>query len=137
MMTPKQALIKDNETRPESERIPVKKGRGRLSKAANDRVIYLVQNKNYSVKGYEASTSTPATASAPATVSVKKVAVSGEKVIHDFVIFYEESMYKAVALDKRVFSMRECCNNCRVSLVQCHCGRPSVLNNIVVSIVPK
>jgi hypothetical protein len=140
MMTPKEALIRDNKSRPESDRIPVKEGRGRLSREANERVMYLATQPGYVIKGYEVSTSTPApayTGTVALGKTVKKVAVNNEKVIRDFVIFYEESMYKAVALDKTVYSMREVCNTCRVSLVQNHCESPTILGGIAVTITPR
>ena len=62
---------------------------------------------------------------------------NGEKVIQDFVVFYERDAYKAVAGNGKVYGMAEVCNNCRVSLVQCHCGKPTILGDITVTIKPR
>ena len=131
MMTPKEALIKDGT-------IPVKEGRGRLSRAAVDRCKWLVANKGYVIKGYEVSTSTPAPNSVtPSEPVVNKVKVANVKEVRDFTIFWPEDAYKAVGKDKKIWGMREACNTCRVSLVQCGCGNPTILNNIPVSITRK
>lgn len=61
----------------------------------------------------------------------------GEKVIADYVIFYERDNYKAVTDNGTVYGMAEVCNNCRVSLVQCHCGKPTILGDIAVTIKPR
>lgn len=50
---------------------------------------------------------------------------------------FPEDEYKAVEVGgKRVFSMRECCNLCRVSLTNHFCDAPTVLG-VPVSIVTK
>lgn len=140
MMTPKEALIKDNATRPESERIPVKEGRGRMSRTAVERIHWLISTKGWAIKGYEAVKPSKPVASNPTApsepVKVKRVPVTGVKEVQDFVIFFPEESFKAQGKD-RVWSMRECCNNCRVSLVQCHCEDPVILGGIKVSILPK
>lgn len=51
---------------------------------------------------------------------------------------WPESEYSAVAkVGKKVYSMREVCNNCRVSLVQCACGLPMIHGSIAVTITRK
>lgn len=48
---------------------------------------------------------------------------------------WPESEYRAFARvgGKKVYhGMRECCNNCRVSLVMCACGQPTIHGNIAV-----
>ncbi len=47
---------------------------------------------------------------------------------------WPEGEYKAMA-GKKEYSMREVCNNCRVSLVMCQCGSPTIHGGIVVEIV--
>lgn len=50
---------------------------------------------------------------------------------------FPESEYRAVAhIDgkRKVFSMRECCNTCRVSLTNHGCASPSIHGNIAVTI---
>lgn len=51
---------------------------------------------------------------------------------------YPESEYRAVAEvggKKVTYSMRECCNTCRVSLVNHGCESPTIHGNVVVTIV--
>lgn len=47
---------------------------------------------------------------------------------------FPEAEYKAVG-GNREYSLRECCNTCRVSLVNHACDAPTIHDNIVVSIV--
>lgn len=123
MMTPKEALAKDG--------FPVSMGRGRLSREAIARCKELVA-QGWVIKGYETTTK-----SATEPVAVKKVAVkSSEKVVQEYVILYDERMYKAVASDGKEYGMREVCNNCMVSLVQNHCSNPTILGGIAVTILP-
>lgn len=124
-MTPKEALIKDGT-------IPVKEGRGRLSREANDRCSWLVENKGWSIKGYNLKQAT--TSAAPV---VKKTVVNNTKVIEDYVIFYEEENWTATDSSGKIWGMREVCNNCMVSLVQCHCGKPTILGDIKLTLKPK
>lgn len=128
-MTPKQALIKDGT-------IPVKEGRGRLSREAVDRCKWLVAEKGWDIAGYSVS-NTPATTTKAAEKVVKKVNVVNEKVIQDFVILFDEKVYRAIDSEKKEWGMREVCNNCRVSLVQCHCGDSTILGGVKVTIVPR
>lgn len=69
-------------------------------------------------------------------VRVTRDPAQSEKMISEYTIIYPVEAYKAVAKDNRVFTMREVCNNCRVSMVQCHCGNPTILGDIQVKIVP-
>ena len=50
-------------------------------------------------------------------------------------IFWPENLYKAVDENGKERSMREVCNNCRYSLVVCHCGKPVILGDTRVTIV--
>lgn len=127
MLTPKEALAKDGT-------IPVSMGRGRLSREGIERCKWLVANKGWDIKGYSLETS-PQKSTEKAVV--KKVPQTNEKVIQDYVILYDLKLYKAVAENGKIYTLRECCNNCRVSLVQCHCGSPTILGDIPVSILPK
>lgn len=120
---PKEALALDGV-------VPVKAGKGRISLAADARCRELAA-QGYRIKGYET------TNTATAKVEVKKVVSTNEKIISDFVILYPRDMYKAVAADGKVYGMAECCNNCRVSLVQNHCDNPTILGDIAVKIVPR
>lgn len=134
MMTPKEALIKDGT-------VPVKEGRGRLSREAIERCKYLV-SQGWSIKGYEVSAAAPVSTStvAPAAPVVKKVAVNNEKVIADIVYTYPEDQYKALDANGKVIpglhnGMREVCNTCRVSLVGHGCDNPTIYGDQKVTIV--
>lgn len=51
---------------------------------------------------------------------------------------FPEAEYRAVAWKdgkKVTYSLRECCNTCRVSLVNHFCDAPTILGDIVVKIV--
>lgn len=53
--------------------------------------------------------------------------------------FYPEdkfTAYEFVNGNRKRVGMRECCNNCSVSLVQCHCGAPVYLGDRRVYIEP-
>ncbi len=133
-MTPKDALRKYNKENP-ADAVPFKEGQGRLSRAAVAKCAELA-GKGWSINGYVATPDkSTVVAGQPAPVVVKKVAVVNEKVISDFVIKYDEKLYKAVDKGGKVWSMREACNNCMVSLVQCHCDAPTILGNIGLTIV--
>ena len=47
---------------------------------------------------------------------------------------FPEAEYKAVGADGKTYSMRECCNTCRVSLVNHACDSPTIHGNMVVHI---
>ncbi len=47
---------------------------------------------------------------------------------------YPEDEYKAVGTDGKTYSMRECCNTCRVSLTNHACNTPTIHGNMVVHI---
>lgn len=104
-----------------------KVGRGRLS-AAHIELCKEGAAKGISIEGYSVSTApVTSTDDKPKTV-VTKSAPSGEKVISDFVILYDEREFKAIERTAKVErSMREACGNCRVSLVQCTCGAPAIV----------
>lgn len=133
MMTPKEALIKDGT-------IPVKQGRGRMSREAVERVKWLVAEKGWVIKDYPAPKSSQAATSTrtpAAPVEVKRVMTNGAREVKEFTIFYPEASFKAIGVDKKVWGMREVCNTCGVSLVQNQCASPTILGNIPVSIVAK
>ena len=132
-MTPKQALAKWNAANP-NEAIKFSEGRGRLSREAVAKCTELVASGDYEIQGYVAN-STKSTTVTPSAVVVNKVAVTNEKVIRDFTILYDERAYVAMDKTGKPWSMRNACNNCRVSLVQCHCGQPTIFGDIGVTIV--
>lgn len=70
----------------------------------------------------------------PKSDGTSKASQGKEKVIADYVVFYDINTMECVEPNGTTHSLAECCNNCRVSLVQCHCGAPSIYNNIPVTI---
>jgi len=114
-------------------KIPVSLGRGRMPKGGKEHVQALV-TQGYRIKGYgiEQATST-ATTGEPVAAKVVQVKASNEPL--NFVILWEEKEYKALDKNGKEHTMRWVCNNCRVSLVQCHCNAPIILNDIAVEIV--
>lgn len=132
-MSPKDALRKWNESNPATA-VKFSEGRGRLSREAVAKCSELAAS-GWSISGYVV---TAKSASEPNKAPVvKKVVVNNETVISDFVIFYDEKSYSAVDKTGKVWSMRNACNQCGVSLVQCHCGRPTIFGDVSVSIVKR
>ena len=76
-------------------------------------------------------------------VTVKSVLPrAAPKIVSEFTILYPENQFRAVESDNTERSMRSACNNCGVSLVQCTCGAPTIVNgdgsgSVLVSIVRK
>lgn len=128
MLTPKEALEKDG-------KIVVKSGRGRMSREAVMRCKELAA-LGWNIKGYTVVKAKPVKEKTPKAVASVPRTPGNQKVIADYVIFYEESEFKAMN-GKTEYSMRECCNACMVSLVQCHCGSPTIRGDIAISIVPR
>jgi hypothetical protein len=129
-MSPKDALRKWNAENP-TKAIAFSEGRGRLSRAAVDKCTELVGN-GWSITGY-ATVNKPLSSTA-VSQTVERVKVSNEKVIAEYVIKYDEKLYSAIDKTGKVWSMRNACNNCKVSLVQCHCDAPSIFGDIGVTI---
>lgn len=69
-------------------------------------------------------------------VVVKRAPVSNLENYGDIPYRYDLKMYHAVAADGRKFTLREVCNTCRVSMVQCTCDNPTILGDIKVTIRP-
>lgn len=128
-MKPKDALI--------AAGFPVKAGKGRLSAAAKAKLAELVAS-GVRVDGYSVAVVTPGQ---KADTSV--VAGSAKNVVKDkptgfvplhYEVFWPEETHEAIDKDGKVWSLRNVCNNCRVSMVQCHCGQPSIFGDIGVTI---
>ncbi len=139
MMTPKQALRKFNQTADPADVIEFSEGRGRLSRKAVDKCMEL-SGKGWHIAGYVVQAAAPAVKGSPtSTVApvVKKVPVAAVTPVQDFVILHPENMFQAIGPKKKVYGMREACNNCGVSLVQCNCASPTILGHIRVSIEPR
>lgn len=47
---------------------------------------------------------------------------------------FPEDDWKAVGTDGKTYSMRECCNTCRVSLTNHACDKPTIHGNLAVHI---
>lgn len=112
-------------------KVQVKSGRGRMAKAAVDRIHELV-NEGYQVKGYAMS---PNKSTDKATAPVVKAPITNAKTIAEYVIFWDEAEYKAMDANGKEWGMREVCNNCHVSLVQCHCNDTTILGDVKLTIV--
>lgn len=131
--SPKEALDADPDWK-----TPIKLGRGRMP-TGGDAHCRALAAQGYRIKGYqveptnEVSTSTPDAPVAPKVVKVKAV---GQE-IANFVILWEEKEWKALDENNKEHTMRWVCNNCRVSLVQCHCGSPEIIGGVKVRIVPR
>lgn len=124
--TPKEALDADpNWT------IPVKLGRGRMPVGGDEHCRRLAA-EGYNIKGYNVDSASTSTAPV-----VTKVAAVGEKVVSDFHIRYPLDMYVAKGINGKTYTLREVCNNCRVSLVQNHCDNPTILGDVAVTITPR
>ena len=118
-MKPKVALVKAGFLPAGSENV-----RGRLSGEAIAKCKALAA-EGWDIEGYTVSQSSTPTA----PVVEKTPVANGEKVIHDIVMRFPLDTPAHAFIDgKRVkVSMREACGNCRVSLVCCTCGAPSVV----------
>lgn len=102
-------------------------GRGRLS-AENIQKCKDAAAKGVSIEGYSVSmVSQPNSTAAPEPV-VSKVAVSTDKVIREGLITYDINSFIAREKESgKVRSMKEACNNCRVSLVGHACSHPTIV----------
>lgn len=100
--------------------------RGRISADNHSFLAGLVANGE-KIEGYEPKVSTKPTGEK--VNSNSKSVATGEKVIADFSLRYplDTPAYYIWKNLKKSVSMRECCGNCRVSLVQCTCGAPMVV----------
>lgn len=125
--TPKEALDADP-----NWKTPVKLGRGRMPTGGKEHVEALVA-QGYRIKGYHIDTVSSSKSTAPGEPVAPKVvkATAANKEVLDFTILWDEREYKAVDVDGKEHTMRWVCNNCRVSLVQCHCGSPVILTGAV------
>jgi len=112
---------------------PVKEGRGRLPKDAIEKCKQLVA-EGWVIDGYAVEKPTKSTKSTAPVVNKAPVQQTG-KVIDEFVIFWPLEEWTAKGKDGRIWSMKEVCNTCRVSLVQNHCDSPTILGGIPVDIV--
>lgn len=67
-------------------------------------------------------------------------AMSHHKVVAEIAPYtYPENSFQAYIVKggkRQGITLRECCNNCRVSLVQCHCANPTVWGEHKVYIEP-
>ena len=119
---------------------PIKLGKGRMPKGGDEHCRALAA-KGYNIVGY--TVEAPASSTSTAAPVVNRVAAVEAKQVLNFVIKYDEGMYKAVRVSDGVTltgkgnGMREVCNTCRVSLVQNHCENPTILEGVAVRIVPR
>jgi hypothetical protein len=132
-MSPKDALRKFNDANP-TKTIKFSEGRGRLSREAVTKCEELVAS-GWTITGYVSKpVSTKTSSTVPVAQEVSRVKATNEKIVQEFVIKYDEKMYNAVDKTGKVWSMRNACNLCGVSLVQNHCEHPVIFGDIPVEI---
>ena len=112
-----------------------KPGRGKFSTAAKDA---LDKARAAGTKFSDEVTETPVpTESSDKTERVGKTAPTFTPYLAPSDFRFPESEYKAKGGDGKTYGMRECCNLCRVSLVNHGCDNPTILGGIAVKIVKK
>ena len=120
-----------------------KPGRGKFSKAAHQALAKAlgegIKFSDYPKSANPAPVKTvKATGDKPAPTPVKSSSVPD--VMFEDEYRYPEADYQAVRFEdgkKIVHSMREVCNNCRVSLVMCGCEDTTIYGRLKVKIVAK
>lgn len=123
MQTKREALVTAGLAKP---------GRGKFS---NEAKAWLAKQEAAGVTFSDtAITPTPKTEKPDVPVDYNALARNSQYYFPDEYRF-PEAEYKAVSEDKKVWSLRECCNSCKVSLVNHSCNSPSILGDIKVSIV--
>jgi len=111
-----------------------KPGRGKFSNAAKEAIA------KAEAEGMTFADTAPSKPAAPVVgkPETPKVVPAGDSLYLSPSDFrFPEDEYRAVAhIDgkRKVFTMRECCNTCRVSLTNHACNAPSILGNIAVAI---
>ncbi len=105
-----------------------KPGRGKFSNAAKEA---LVKAESEGMRFSDSTTGAPVVKSDKAP-EVKKDGDSPYLSPDDF--RFPEKEYLARDADGKTYSMRECCNTCRVSLTNHMCNTPTIHNFITVSI---
>lgn len=110
-----------------------KAGRGKFSTAAKA-ALDVARAKG--VKFSDDDTPAPRTA-APVEVDTAPVSVDPRNSNYLFQDEYRfpESEYKGIDPDGKEVSLRECCNTCRVSLLNHACNAPTIHGNVVVRII--
>lgn len=116
--------------------------RGKFSKAANE-AINKARAEGMTFSDDDKPVSTPRLApvggtSEPVRASIPPVTESPYLYPSDF--RFPEGEYRAVAVidgKRTVFGMRECCNNCRVSLTNHACDNPTIYGNVTVTLERK
>lgn len=100
-------------------------GRGRISQS-NHEILAKAVADGVKIDNYSPVESTKPTGEVTFKNSVAPT--NNEKVIADFSYRFPLDTPAHCFIDgkKTVVSMREACNNCRVSLVQCHCGQTTI-----------
>jgi len=118
-----------------------KPGRGKFSKAANEALAKArAEGIVFSDDDKPVSTprATPVGGTSEPRAAVVPVTESPYLYPSDF--RFPEDEYRAVAVidgKRTVFGMRECCNNCRVSLTNHVCDAPSIYGNVSVTVERK
>lgn len=108
-----------------------KPGRGKFSNAAKEA---LAKAEADGIKFSDSSTAPTVKTSKPTEDKPDTVPASESSYLHPSDFRFPEGEYKAVGIDGKTYSMRECCNTCRVSLTNHACNAPTIHDNLTVNI---
>lgn len=115
-----------------------KPGRGKFSNAAKDELARaLSAGTKFSdwPKNATGPVARPTKSSGESKAAPVKASPTESLYISPSDFRFPEDEYVAKGPNGEKYSMRECCNTCRVSLTNHACASPSVYDNIAVSIV--
>lgn len=113
-----------------------KEGRGKFSNAAKEALVKAEAN-GVKFSDVVANVPTPKPTEAPKEATAPKTDPTQTPFLTPDEYRFPEAEYRAVAwLDgkRKFYSLRECCNSCRVSLVNHSCDAPTILGDITVKI---
>ena len=111
-----------------------KPGRGRLSLAGKEA---LAKAKAEGMRFSDDETTGPSAPAREPRDSPKPKSAGMPEYLTPSEYRFPEAEYYAVGVsDKKRYSLRECCNHCRVSLVNHGCNSPVILGDIAVLIKP-
>lgn len=108
-----------------------KPGRGKFSNAAKEA---LAKAEASGVKFSDVVTKVPAPTGNPTEKSVPVQSATESPYLYPSDFRFPEGEYKAVGTDGKTYSLRECCNTCRVSLTNHMCDSPTIHGNMAVHI---
>lgn len=110
-----------------------KEGRGKFSNLAKEALVK-AKSEGMTFKATGPTRSSVPTGTSDKTEVVGKTDPTFTAYLSPSDFRFPEAEYKAIGSDKKTYSMRECCNLCRVSLVGHMCDNPTILGGIAVVI---